>query len=349
MTVSPTLTARGVKSRLKRRNVKSLRAAFKNSTGAIDLASIMVGVLVIGIIGGVIAATVFAVLPWSQDEAAKATLGSVRTAEAAFFAANGSASYGDLSELQAPLFFSVGSGAPRQPAASVTAAGAPLLPASDQPLTVIANSNGWAAAATSAAGVIYYASSGDITVSTAVPAVLPDGLDPTALTGAAEGETPVYTSASQTVQISRVSLADGSLPVWMISVTSILASDSPYNAALTPPKLPLLSAPDFTGIWGTDPLLNMSTTNGTIVLSDGSAFPLMDHSTLQGDFGVDGSHLRRVRMNMSVSGFGAFSPRWASVAEAEKAFVGAKVVFVQNGQTNTIEVEPDAEFGFPSP
>jgi surface protein len=49
--------------------------------GAIDLASIMVGVIVLGIIGGVVAATVFSVIPWSQDNAAKAELGAVRDAQ----------------------------------------------------------------------------------------------------------------------------------------------------------------------------------------------------------------------------------------------------------------------------
>lgn len=50
--------------------------------GAIDLASIMVGVIIIGIIAGVISATVFAVIPWTQDSAAKESLGAVHTAEA---------------------------------------------------------------------------------------------------------------------------------------------------------------------------------------------------------------------------------------------------------------------------
>ena len=70
----------------KARKLKTVRAALRNTTGAIDLASIMVGVLVIGVIGGVIAATVFSVIPWSQNEAAKSALGSVRTAESVAFA-----------------------------------------------------------------------------------------------------------------------------------------------------------------------------------------------------------------------------------------------------------------------
>lgn len=61
------------------------RDLFRNEDGAIDLASIMVGVIVIGLIGGVIAATVFAVIPWAQDMAAKHQLESIHTAENAYF------------------------------------------------------------------------------------------------------------------------------------------------------------------------------------------------------------------------------------------------------------------------
>ena len=65
---------------------RRLLAALRSTKGAIDLASIMVGVLVIGIIGGIIAATVFSVIPWSQDEAAKGALDSVADAQAVYFA-----------------------------------------------------------------------------------------------------------------------------------------------------------------------------------------------------------------------------------------------------------------------
>lgn len=58
---------------------------FKNEEGAIDLASIMVGIIVIGLIGGVIAATVFTVIPWAQDNAAKQQLDSLVQAENAYF------------------------------------------------------------------------------------------------------------------------------------------------------------------------------------------------------------------------------------------------------------------------
>jgi type II secretory pathway pseudopilin PulG len=62
-----------------------LRTVLQSSKAAIDLASIMVGIIVIGLIGGVIAATVFAVIPWSQDKAAKHQLESIHTAENALF------------------------------------------------------------------------------------------------------------------------------------------------------------------------------------------------------------------------------------------------------------------------
>lgn len=60
---------------------KSFKALFQNEDGAVDLGSIMVGVIVTGIIGAVVAATVFAVIPWSQNNAAKSQLDTVDTAE----------------------------------------------------------------------------------------------------------------------------------------------------------------------------------------------------------------------------------------------------------------------------
>jgi type II secretory pathway pseudopilin PulG len=60
------------------------REVFVNDDGAIDLASIMVGIIVIGLIGAIIAATIFAVIPWAQDNAAKQQLDSVKSAEDAY-------------------------------------------------------------------------------------------------------------------------------------------------------------------------------------------------------------------------------------------------------------------------
>ena len=59
----------------------NLMRGMRKERGAIDLASILVGVLVMGVLGAVIAASVFVVIPWSQDAAAKASLDGVKTAQ----------------------------------------------------------------------------------------------------------------------------------------------------------------------------------------------------------------------------------------------------------------------------
>jgi hypothetical protein len=74
---------------------RGILQSLRHTEGAIDLASIMVGVLVIGIVGGVIAATVFAVVPWSQDKAAKQALDAVHTAESVSFVRDGAYVDGD--------------------------------------------------------------------------------------------------------------------------------------------------------------------------------------------------------------------------------------------------------------
>jgi len=99
----------------------------RSSKAALDLASIMVGVVVIGIIGGVIGATVFAVVPWAQDEIAKQQLQEISSAQQAYAgskleqqvlgsltatqvtpAATGvTDSYGDLSELVSAGYFTI--------------------------------------------------------------------------------------------------------------------------------------------------------------------------------------------------------------------------------------------------
>jgi type II secretory pathway pseudopilin PulG len=83
---------------------RTLREAFVNEDGAIDLASIMVGIIVIGLIGGVIAATIFAVIPWAQDNAAKQQLDSVSNAENAYRGLaedNGVSAYGAITTTSA--------------------------------------------------------------------------------------------------------------------------------------------------------------------------------------------------------------------------------------------------------
>ena len=68
----------------KKKNSSNWSEIFFNEHGGIDLASIMVGIIVIGLIGGVIAATVFAIIPWSQDNAAKQQLDSIKAAQSAY-------------------------------------------------------------------------------------------------------------------------------------------------------------------------------------------------------------------------------------------------------------------------
>lgn len=98
---------------------RNLNEAFRNEDGAIDLASIMVGIIVIGLIGGVIAATVFAVIPWTQDNAAKHQLDSIAAAQSAYMglssdsppalpAGHKANSFGDSAALAAANLLSTG-------------------------------------------------------------------------------------------------------------------------------------------------------------------------------------------------------------------------------------------------
>jgi type II secretory pathway pseudopilin PulG len=90
--------------------------ALKSEEGAIDLASIMVGVIVIGVIAGVIAATVFAVIPWAQDKAASQSLDAVNQAESVAFAQSTDAGTGHyLSTTDAVAGITVKDGAGNAP------------------------------------------------------------------------------------------------------------------------------------------------------------------------------------------------------------------------------------------
>ena len=98
----PIMMTNRIKNKMSTKN-KTLHEVFVSSTGAIDLASIMVGIIVIGLIGGVIAATVFAIIPWAQDNAAKQQLDSIATAEQAYIGLNVTASVG-VSSTPEPAF-----------------------------------------------------------------------------------------------------------------------------------------------------------------------------------------------------------------------------------------------------
>ncbi|MET4703339.1 hypothetical protein [Frigoribacterium sp. UYMn621] len=144
----------------RKRRPRRLTRILRGSTGAIDLTSIMVGVLVIGIIGGVIGASVTTVIPWAQDSAAKSALLSVKTAESVYFVSHHS--FGSLAELQAPTAFAADvGGGPGRPGASVaaTVAGAPLLPKTES-ILISAGPGGWIASSESRTGTFFYLSSG---------------------------------------------------------------------------------------------------------------------------------------------------------------------------------------------
>lgn len=85
-------------------NSKFIGNVFRSESGAIDLASIMAGVVVLGLMGGVVSATVFAVIPWAQDKAGKEQLSAVASAQSAYIGLasdNGRAiSYGNADDLK---------------------------------------------------------------------------------------------------------------------------------------------------------------------------------------------------------------------------------------------------------
>jgi type II secretory pathway pseudopilin PulG len=160
---------------------RSLTAVFKNEAGAIDLASIMVGIIVIGLIGGVIAATVFAVIPWTQDNAAKQQLDAIDTAQSAFS--------GIASESGSPRFGNLTDSSSDLPTAGWMAA------SPDKTYCSIATGSGESAAYTSyvksASGKVYSKSSADQKAATVPAAQLTACLAPVVTVPAAS---PVPTS-----------------------------------------------------------------------------------------------------------------------------------------------------------
>lgn len=69
----------------KYRNCSEFNTVVANEKAAIDLSSIMVGIIVLGLIIGIIASTVFVVVPWTQDNAAKQQLVSLQAAQDAYY------------------------------------------------------------------------------------------------------------------------------------------------------------------------------------------------------------------------------------------------------------------------
>jgi type II secretory pathway pseudopilin PulG len=79
-----TLNSTKIQARIKDLRSKGFRATVAEH-GAIDLASIMVGVIIIGILSAGIAATVFALIPFSQDKAAQQNLQAAASAQSVQF------------------------------------------------------------------------------------------------------------------------------------------------------------------------------------------------------------------------------------------------------------------------
>jgi cell division septation protein DedD len=63
------------------RKKKASKTPFLNEDGAVDTSSIMIAVIVLGLLAGLIASTVFVVIPWAQDNAAKQQLKSIMAAQ----------------------------------------------------------------------------------------------------------------------------------------------------------------------------------------------------------------------------------------------------------------------------
>jgi hypothetical protein len=78
---------------------QAILTKLRNEKGALDLGSIMVGVVVLGILSAIVSATIFAVIPWSQDGAAKDQLNALVKAQETNAALKGGVYTADLGEV----------------------------------------------------------------------------------------------------------------------------------------------------------------------------------------------------------------------------------------------------------
>lgn len=136
--------------------------AVKTQEGSIDLASVMVGVVVSGILAGTVAAIVFGLIPWAQDNDAKTKLQSIEMAQA--FSLDSEGAYLGLPELKASGFYT-----PSSPddivSVETIAAGA-----ESGSVAVFTDGGCYTAAALSASGTIFYITESDNVATTTVPA-----------------------------------------------------------------------------------------------------------------------------------------------------------------------------------
>lgn len=102
-----------IRSFLKALRKKRARNTFLTENGAIDIASIMIAVMVISLIATLVATTVFVVIPWAQDMAAKNQLKSIMAAQQAYagMAATEVAAGGPVGSLAAAARLQVSMGA----------------------------------------------------------------------------------------------------------------------------------------------------------------------------------------------------------------------------------------------
>ena len=195
-----------------RRVARRIRLA--TTDGAIDLASVMVGVIVLGIISAVILATVFSVIPWSQDRAAEMDLDSVNTAESVFKAQGPDVKYSGLDGLVA----------------------AKLLPASSSRIRVATDATGscWVATAASASGKMFVASSSQKTVKELAAGETTDCAD-LSYGGAAAPSHLVMNAAELSGALANS--ADGTVISVGANITSVIDD---WNAAGDGPNNPLM-------------------------------------------------------------------------------------------------------------
>lgn len=71
--------------------------ALKNERGGVDLGSVMTGVVIIGITGGVIAATTLGIIPAIQNNVAKSSLSTISLAQSSH--KQGTGKYGTMQDL----------------------------------------------------------------------------------------------------------------------------------------------------------------------------------------------------------------------------------------------------------
>lgn len=167
--------ARRTYRRLVLRNTASFRAGLASTSGVVDLASVIVGVVVVAALAGILSASIVSAIPWGKDTSAKAALATVQSGETAARIATGSYLTGDQLIAGGYLAKASAAGVPGEEirggrGASVAPSAfrdAVTLPAAGSPQATVGNNGScYVAAVLSASGNIYYMSSQDTTIRT---------------------------------------------------------------------------------------------------------------------------------------------------------------------------------------